>query len=378
MTAQADRVPRAARPGLRQRLIRLVADPAFQARAARVPLLRRLVRREGEAMFDLVAGFCHSQILLALVRLDIPAQLLDAPADTATLATRSHVPQDRMIVLLNGAASLGLLRQSRDLWSLTTRGAALAGVPGLQGMIAHHDVLYRDLTDPVAFFRGGVETELAAFWPYVFGAGGATDARVTATYSALMADSQRLVAADTIAAVNWQHSRRVLDVGGGTGAFLTALGQSQPHLHLDLFDLPAVAPDAASRFDHAGLTSRTTIHAGSFRDDLLPCGADTITLVRVLYDHADSTVLTLLRAVHAALPPGGRLIVSEPMTGGPALNRAGDAYFALYCMAMRTGRARSATQIEALLRQAGFTDPLRHAPVARPFITSVLETVRPS
>ena len=377
MTAQADTVPPSPRIGLRQRLIRLVADPAFQARAARVPFLRRLVRAEGEAMFDLVAGFCHSQVLLALVRLDLPAQLLDSPADTATLAARSRVPADRMVVLLNAAASLGLLRRRRDLWSLTTRGAALAGVPGLQGMIAHHDVLYRDLTDPVAFFRGEVETELAAFWPYVFGATGATDPGVTATYSALMADSQLLVAADTIAAVDWSASRRVLDVGGGTGAFLTALGQAQPHLALDLFDLPAVAPGAAARFAAAGLTARASIHPGSFRDGPLPQGADTITLVRVLYDHADDTVLALLRVVRSALPPGGRLIVSEPMTGGDRPRRAGDAYFALYCMAMRTGRARSAARIADLLRQADFAVPHRQPRPARPFVTTVITAVNP-
>ncbi|SHF01621.1 demethylspheroidene O-methyltransferase [Loktanella atrilutea] len=376
MTARAGLLP--PRPGLRQRLIRLIADPAFQARAARIPLLRRIVRSEGEAMFDLVAGFCHSQVLLALVRLDIPAQLLDAPADTATLATRSHIHPDRMTVLLNAAASLGLLRRSRDLWSLTARGAALAGVPGLQGMIAHHDVLYRDLTDPVAFFRGEVETELAAFWPYVFGAGGATDRAVTATYSALMADSQRLVAADTIAALDWRQSQHVMDVGGGTGAFLTALGAAHPHLRLTLFDLPAVAPAAAHRFAQSGLADRTTIRAGSFRDDPLPTGADTIALVRVLYDHADDTVLILLRAAHAALPPGGRLVISEPMTGGASPTRAGDAYFALYCMAMRTGHARSAAQIKALLTAAGFTDPVTAPTPARAYVTSVLWTVRSS
>ena len=376
MTARAGLLP--PRPGLRQRLIRLIADPAFQARAARIPLLRRIVRSEGEAMFDLVAGFCHSQVLLALVRLDIPAQLLDAPADTATLATRSRIPPDRMTVLLNAAASLGLLRRSRDLWSLTVRGAALAGVPGLQGMIAHHDVLYRDLTDPVAFFRGEVETELAAFWPYVFGAGGGTDRAVTATYSALMADSQRLVAADTIAALDWRQSRHVMDVGGGTGAFLTALGAAHPHLRLTLFDLPAVAPASTGRFAAAGLADRATVRAGSFRDDPLPTGADTIALVRVLYDHADDTVLTLLRATHAALPPGGRLVISEPMTGGASPTRAGDAYFALYCMAMRTGQARSAAQIKALLTAAGFTDPVTAPTPARAYVTSVLWTVRSS
>ncbi len=65
-------------------------------------------------------------------------------------------------------------------------------------MIRHHAVFYRDLADPVALLRGGAETELARFWPYVFGASGPIDPEVAATYSGLMADTQAMVAEDTL------------------------------------------------------------------------------------------------------------------------------------------------------------------------------------
>lgn len=358
------------------RLARLVATPTFQKWAARFPLTRRIVRREGEAMFDLVAGFCHSQILQAFVKFDMPRMLLAQEMTPAALAHTCRVPAERMQVLLKGAASLGLIKTNRHgRIALTTRGAALAGVPGLQGMIAHHDVLYRDLADPVAFFRGETETELAAFWPYVFGAAGATDPEVTATYSALMSDSQALVAADTLATVSLAGVKHLVDVGGGTGAFLAAVAADYPALPLTLFDLPAVAPVARDRFEHLGICDHLTIVPGSFRDDPLPQGADMISLIRVLYDHADETVLDLLRAVYAALPRGGRILISEPMTGGAQPERAGDAYFALYCMAMRTGRARSAEEISNLLATAGFGQSVAHKP-HRAFVTTVVTAVR--
>lgn len=358
------------------RLTRLVANPSFQKWAAKFPLTRPFVRSEGQAMFDLVAGFCHSQVLSALVELDIPRKLLAHEMPLASLAHQGRMTPERMAVLLSAAISLGLIKQRKSgLYALTMRGAALAGVPGLEGMIAHHDVLYRDLADPVAFFRGEVETELAAFWPYVFGAGGATDPATTAQYSRLMADSQLLVADDTLAAVDFRGVQRLMDVGGGTGAFLTAVGTAYPKLNLTLFDLPAVAPTAQDRFAAAGMADRAQIVPGSFRDQTLPQGADMISLIRVLYDHSDDTVAELLAAVHAALPPGGRILISEPMTGGAKPQRAGDAYFALYCMAMRTGRARSADQITALMRKAGFSN-IRAPRAARPFITSVIEGVR--
>ncbi|WP_353735716.1 methyltransferase [Okeania sp. SIO2B9] len=65
---------------------------------------------------------------------------------------------------------------------------------------------------------------------------------------------------------------------------------------------------APGRFDAHGITDRVSIHAGSFRDDPLPAGADAISLIRVLYDHSDDTVAALLKAVHDRLPDGGRLI----------------------------------------------------------------------
>ncbi len=352
------------------RLQSLVARRGFQKWAARFPLTRRLVRREGEALFDILAGFCHSQILMALVQLDIPARLMDGPVGRRALAAATGVPDARMTVLLNAATALGLIRAKRGgRVALTTRGAALAGVPGLQEMIRHHDVLYRDLADPVAFFRAETTPELAAFWPYVFG--GDVDPQVAETYSDLMAQSQLLVADDTLDAVSLKGVSHLMDVGGGTGAFLTEAGRRHPQLRLTLFDLPAVAPHAQARFAQAGLSGRSQIDTGSFRSDPLPRGADAISLVRVLYDHADDTVAALLAAVFDALPAGGRLIISEPMSGGDKPHRAGDAYFALYTLAMGTGKARSVSEIAALCRAVGF-GRIETPSARRPFITTAL------
>ncbi len=354
---------------------RLAASPRFQAWAARSPLTRRRVRRDGEAMMDLVAGFVHAQVLAALVELRLLERLSDAPAAEGALAAAHGIAPHRMTALLRAGAALGLLERQGTLWRTSLRGAALTGVPGLRGLIAHHGALYRDMGDPVAVLRGG-ETELAGVWPYVFGAGAATDPERAARYSALMSGSMGPVAEETLAAISLGGVRHLMDVGGGTGAFLTAAA-ARTDAALTLFDLPAVAPAAASRFAAHGLSGRTRIVPGSFTADPLPEGADAVTLVRVLYDHADETVAILLAAAHAALPPGGRVIVSEPMSGGDRPTRAGDAYFAFYCMAMGTGRVRSADEIGALLRAAGFAG-VRRRRTGRPFVTSVVEALKPA
>jgi demethylspheroidene O-methyltransferase len=353
-------------------LNRLVARPGFQSWASRFPLTRGRARKDGAALFEIVQGFVQSQVLMAVVELDLFRRLRAGPQTPEMLGRASGIAPQRMAVLLQAAAALGLLRRRRKGdYALARKGAALMGVPGLEAMIRHHKAFYADLADPVALLRGPEQTELSQFWPYVFGARGEIDPAVAETYSDLMAQSQRLVAEDTLRAVSFRGITHLMDVGGGTGAFLERVGLACPDLRMTLFDLPQVTPGATARFDVAGLADRVTLASGSFRDDPLPQGADAISLVRVLYDHADDTVQNLLASVFEALPPGGRLIISEPMGGGTRPDRAGDVYFALYTMAMQTGRARSAKEIMSCCRAAGF-EGLRSAKPARSFVTRTI------
>lgn len=340
---------------------RLAGQGWFHRLCARVPGLRQIARAEGAALFEVVSGFVRSQALLALVELQVLHRLAEGAADTATLARMAGVPADRMQILAQAGAGLRLMKLRHGQWQLTTRGAAFLAVPGLEGMVRHHPVLYRDLVDPVAFFRGETQPELAGFWPYVFGGG---DAATAARYSRLMAESQALVAEDTLRLVSLRGVSHLIDVGGGTGAFLSAVALAHPALRLTLFDLPVVVAGAR-------VPPQVAVVPGSFRQDPLPRGADAISLVRVLYDHADATVMSLLSACHAALPPGGRLIVSEPMSGGAHPDAATDVYFAVYTLAMQTGRTRSAAEIAALMQAAGFRVD-SGAKTLRPFVTSVL------
>lgn len=340
---------------------RLAGQGWFHRLCARVPGLRSIAKAEGAALFEVVSGFVRSQALLALVELRVLHRLAEGAANTGTLARFADLPEARMAVLAQAGAGLKLMKLRRGQWLLTARGAAFLAVPGLEGMVRHHPVLYRDLTDPVAFFRGETDPELARFWPYVFGG---TDSATAARYSRLMAESQALVAEDTLRLVSFRGISHLMDVGGGTGAFLSAVAEQHPGLSLTLFDLPEVVAGAR-------LAPDVKIRSGSFRTDPLPQGADAISLIRVLYDHADATVAALLGACHAALPPGGKLVVSEPMGGGTRADPATDVYFAIYTLAMRTGRTRSAAEIVELGRAAGFSlsQPARSL---RPYVTAAL------
>ncbi len=246
-------------------------------------------------------------------------------------------------------------------------------------MIEHHAALYADLQDPVALLRGSAGPgRLAGYWPHAGAAEpAALDAGRVAAYSSLMAASQPLVSELVLDAYRFSRHRQVLDVGGGEGAFLCAVARRAPALRLQLFDLPAVAERARLHFAAQGLAGRAEAVGGDFLVDALPRGADLATLVRVVHDHDDARAMCVLRAVHAALPPGGRLLLAEPMAQTPGAQAMGDAYFGIYLLAMGRGRPRSAAVLGEMLRAAGF-DRVRALSSALPLQTGVLLATRAS
>ena len=391
MVARADRglIAPAAPPRAGRRLLdaalavrdQWLASPVFQRQAARFPLTRWIARRRARQVFDLVAGFVYSQVLLACVRLRLFELLATRPQTLTEVARAAGLEATAAERLLAAAVSLRLVeRRSGGRYGLGALGAPLAGNAGLCAMVEHHTALYADLADPVALLRGEISSPAnARYWPYAAGRAepGPQDAARIAAYSELMSASQTLVAAQVIDAYPFARHRRVLDVGGGEGSFLLAVARAAPQLELRLFDLPPVAARAASRLAAAGLGARAEAAGGSFLCDPLPRGADLVTLVRVLHDHDDASVRTLLSAVHAALPPGGRVVIAEPLAGTPGAEPMGDAYFGLYLLAMGGGRPRSAARLFQLLGEAGFTGS-RQVPTALPLQCSLLVAAKPS
>lgn len=370
--------PRGLGARFRQWRARKIASPDFQRWAARFWLTRPFARRASLQVYDLVSGFVYSQVLQAGVELELFQILHDeGPQRADALALRWGMEPRRARALCQAATAIGLLNLRGDTYELADLGAAVLGVPGLADMIRHHRVFYRDLEDPVGLLRNHTDPELSRFWPYVLGtAEGDIPADTAAAYSDLMATSQHLVAEETLAALDLSGITHLADIGGGTGTFLQHVSRAYPKLSLTLMDLPEVMDAARRRLADEGLDSRIRCHPGSFLEAPLPGEVDAISLVRVCYDHDDPTVRSLLKRVHAALSPGGRIIISEPMSGGRTPSRAGDAYFGFYTMAMTTGQPRSAERHMDLLRDAGFTKAQPH-PTGRDFLTSVVSAVRP-
>jgi demethylspheroidene O-methyltransferase len=339
---------------------KLLADPKFLAFAQRFPPTRPIARRKSRDLFDLLAGFSYSQVLYACVQLRILQQLGEAGLDLQSLAKNIGLPLHKTELLVRAAVALDILERDGDLVILGEHGAAMLGQPWIMGFVEHHKHFYNDLADPVAMLHGQhAENGLHSYWTYD------NPSADKEAYSALMAASQEAVSAQVLAAFDFRRYHRLLDVGGGSGAFLRAVGARYPQLELNLFDLPGVVPLAVA---HKG--QPIFQYGGDFRTDSLPAGMDIISLVRVVHDHDDEAVLALLRNIRKVCTTDTALLIAEPFSGLSSTARVTDAYFSLYFAAMGQGRTRTPQGIANLAAQAGFAGQ-RMWPTSMPLIAGL-------
>ncbi|MFJ9691437.1 methyltransferase [Kitasatospora sp. NPDC101183] len=161
--------------------------------------------------------------------------------------------------------------------------------------------------------------------------------------------SKELVALAQLADV-----RRLVDVGGASGAFAVAALAEYSGLRAAVFDLPQVAPHLDRVRHDRGLTDRLEFVPGDFFQDELPA-ADCLSFGYILSDWEDGTCLGLLEKAYRACAPGGRVLVLERLfdeQGGPLPT----AVMNLSMHVETQGRHRTGAEYTALLEKAGFTD----------------------
>jgi 2,7-dihydroxy-5-methyl-1-naphthoate 7-O-methyltransferase len=149
-------------------------------------------------------------------------------------------------------------------------------------------------------------------------------------------------------AEGWERVRRIVDVGGGTGAMLAAVLQAHPHLRGTLVDLPRTVARSAEVFAGAGVSDRAAAIGQSFFEPL-PAGADVYLLRKVINDWPDREAVSILRRCAEAARPSGRVVVLKSISAGAA--REALPIEMLLC----GGKPRTLEQFNELARTSSLT-----------------------
>lgn len=331
---------------------------------------------EADEISDIAFGFMGSKALFAALKFGVFTKLSEGPATAADLAG-DKIHRDRMETLLTALAGLGLV---------TVEDGCFSNSPAADAFLVR-GAKY----DFGEYLRLQVGQQMYPLLDQIEGAlDGSLGAEATKSYAEWFSDPEeaRLYSESQHAgsigparqlakALEIEGPARLLDVGGGTGAFAITLCKAFPELTATVVDFPNVATLGRGYVEEAGLSDRIAYADGDALEKGWPGGQDIVLMSYLFSGVPGDAHHGLIADAWRALKPGGRILVHDFVVDE---SREGPRLAALWQLQHTafTPEARSLDDgwLKAALGGAGFTDVSVRPMI--PEMTMLAEGVKPA
>jgi SAM-dependent methyltransferase len=157
--------------------------------------------------------------------------------------------------------------------------------------------------------------------------------------------------------VDLSKRRKLMDLGGGSGAYSIVAAQTHPQLHAVVFDLPPVVVVTQEFIDRNGVSDRVTTQGGDFTKDAFPTGCDVAIMASNLPQYSRAIIQQVIQKAFAALEPGGEMHLIGEMLDDDRTGPADAALWGLYeTLANSTGITHARSDCVGYFQAAGFSD----------------------
>jgi hypothetical protein len=324
-------------------------------------------------------GFMASKALFSALEFDLFTRIANGRATIAALSDDTGIAANRMRTLLTALKTLGLV---------TERAGRFANAPGTTRYLVAGSS--GDFRDYVRFVNGafGYESlrhldaalrgerifpDKGYYEGIVYGAGGIGGERFSSAQHSGSLGPARLMAKR----VDLKGRKRLLDVGGGSGAYTLAFCAENPHLRATILDFPQTVETARRYSREAGLASRVDHVGGNAIAVDWPANHDVILISYVWSAVGRDDIALLARRAFDALPPNGLLVVHDFMVDDA---HEGPPFAAWYLLGSvldnPSAECLTPGYVEGVLRDAGFA--VSPTEVMLPGITMLTRATRPN
>jgi hypothetical protein len=323
---------------------------------------------------QMIMSFRVTQMIHVAAKLHIADKLAGGPQTASQLAAATGAEPRALYRLLRALAAVGLFREIGDgAFVLTPVGQALR--KDAAGSAHGLALLYGEewLWQAYGRMHHSVSTGQPAF-DEVHGEALfdflSANPDAAAVFNGAMSSFSGQEAEAIIAAYDFSDVRRVIDVGGGEAALMTAILRHYPDISGLVFDLEPVAMAAEDKLVAAGLATRSLCIGGDFFESV-PCNGDVYVLKSVIHDWKDAEAILILRNCRRAMKADSRLLLAERII--PEGDGAAEAkLFDINMMVVAGGQERTEREHRGLLAAAGF-ESSRVIPTQSPL--SLIEAV---
>ena len=259
-------------------------------------------------------GFMASKALFAALEFDVFTHIAGGADLLPALAKATGIAENRLVTLLTALKSLGLIAEHEGHFTNAPATARYL-VAGAAGDFRDYVSLVNGAFGYESFRHLGAALRGERVFPdkgfyegliYDTGIGGESFSSAQHTGSLGPA---RLMAKR----VDLSNRRRLLDVGGGSGAYSLAFCAANSQLAATILDFPQTVDTARRYAQKAGLAGRIAHLAGNAITTDWPTGHDVVLMSYLWSAVGDDDIRVLAQRAMDALPPGGLVLVHDFM-----------------------------------------------------------------
>jgi 2-polyprenyl-3-methyl-5-hydroxy-6-metoxy-1,4-benzoquinol methylase len=305
-------------------------------------------------LFQAINGFHLTEAIRSAIELDIFTAIGAGHRTAAAVARHCSVAERGARILCDFLVVHGFLAKTGQEYSLTEDSATFLdrSSPAYIGTCTRfllNQALrenFRALPDAVRYGGTTDRSDLDPEWP-----GWVDFARSMAPM--MMMASQGLAG---LVSPNGNRPLKVLDIAAGHGLFGIAVLRTNSAAKVTAVDWRNVLEVARENAEKFGVADRYATLPGSIFDVEIGSGYDLVLIPNFLHHFDTATNEKLLRKLHGALVPGGRVVTLEFVPNEDRVSPPMAAAFALVMLAMTpSGDAYTRSELEAMMDKAGFT-----------------------
>jgi 3-hydroxy-5-methyl-1-naphthoate 3-O-methyltransferase len=298
---------------------------------------------------QMIRGYMPSRCILTALELDIFTAIGEG-ANAEQIGMRIQANPRAAEMLLNALVALGLVTKSGGIYGNTPESARFFNQASKDnhrnGLIHTANIWHRwsSLTDAVRHgTRIPLDRDSTPEW--------------TANFIAGMDRNAKARAPLLVQALGTAGVRRILDLGGGSGAYSIAFAKASSDVRCEILDLPEVVPLTTEHVNKAGVSAQVSFRSGNMLTDVLGSGYDIIMLNAICHMFSEEQNQQLFRRARQALAPNGRLVVQDFILNP---DKTGPLHAALFSLNMLVatdhGASYSETEYSGWMKTAGFAD----------------------
>lgn len=322
-------------------------------------------------MLQIITNFWTTRAVYVFAKLGIADLLKSGPKSSQELAESTGMHAPSLYRLLRALASAGMLQTQESRFGLTPLSELLVtDAPGSMRWLVvselgqEHYPAWGNLMHSIKTGESAFDNHFGMdVWKYF-----QQNPEDAAVFNDSMSGMTAVVNEKITSLYDFSRFNKIVDVGGGHGALITAILKANPQAFGVLFDSEQVISGARPKLDAAGIADRCAAIAGNFFQSV-PAGGDVYMMKWIIHDWDDEKATKILKNIRSQIPQTGRVIIVDcvvPEGDDSDFSK----FFDLNMMVMTGGKERTAKEFDELLSGAGFRF-LRVIPTDLP--TSIVE-----